>query len=70
MSDETMDVEEQVRRLNAALRLQFRSAIQYTLTAGGLAGFEFQPLAATPGKRSSTASSTSSCASRSRWMCS
>jgi len=48
MADETMDVEEQVRRLNAALRLQFRSAIQYTLTAGGLAGFEFQPLAATP----------------------
>lgn len=40
-----MDVEEQVKRLNAALRLQYRSAIQYTLAAGGLAGFEFQPLA-------------------------
>ena len=40
-----MDVEDQVERLNAALRLQYRSAIQYTLVAGGLAGFEFQPLA-------------------------
>ena len=45
MADETMDVEEQVGRLNAAPRLQYRSAIQYTLTAGGLGGFEFQPLA-------------------------
>ncbi len=49
MSDERMDVEEQVERLNAALRLQYRSVIQYTLTAGGLAGFEFQPLAASLG---------------------
>ncbi len=46
MADESMDVEEQIERLNAALRLQYRSAIQYTLAAGGLAGFEFQPLAA------------------------
>ena len=46
MADERMDVEDQVERLNAALRLQYRSAIQYTLTAGGLAGFEYQPLAA------------------------
>ena len=45
MNDESMDVEEQVKRLNAALRLQYRSAIQYTLAAGALAGFEFQPLA-------------------------
>ena len=49
MPDEKMDIEEQVERLNAALRLQYRSAIQYTLTAGGLAGFEFQPLAANLG---------------------
>ncbi len=45
MADERMDVEDQVERLNAALRLQYRSAIQYTLTAGGLAGFQYQPLA-------------------------
>ena len=45
-----MDVEEQIERLNAALRLQYRSAIQYTLAAGGLAGFEFQPLAASLGR--------------------
>ena len=44
-----MDAEEQVRRLNAALRLQYRSAIQYTLTAGGLAGFEYQSLVANLG---------------------
>jgi bacterioferritin (cytochrome b1) len=50
MPDERMDVEEQVKRLNAALRLQYRSAIQYTITAGGLAGFEFQPLAANLGE--------------------
>ena len=42
--DEKMDREEQVRRLNVALRLQHRSALQYTLTAGSLAGLEFQPL--------------------------
>ena len=50
MADEGMDVEEQVKRLNAALRLQYRSAIQYTLAAGGLAGFEFQPMAANLGE--------------------
>ena len=44
-----MNVEEQVERLNAALRLQYRSAVQYTLVSGGLAGFEFQPLAASLG---------------------
>lgn len=44
MPDEKMDREEQVRRLNVALRLQHRSALQYTLTAGSLAGLEFQPL--------------------------
>jgi bacterioferritin (cytochrome b1) len=50
MPDETMDVGDQVRRLNAALRLQYRSAIQYTIAAGGLAGFEFHPLAANLGE--------------------
>ena len=39
-----MDREEQVKRLNVALRLQHRSALQYTLTAGSLAGYEFQPM--------------------------
>ena len=43
-ADERMDREEQVRRLNAALRLQHRSALQYTLTAGSLGGYEFQPM--------------------------
>jgi bacterioferritin (cytochrome b1) len=50
MPEERMDVEEQVKRLNAALRLQYRSALQYTIAAGGLAGFEFQPLAANLGE--------------------
>ena len=45
-----MDLEEQIRRLNAALRLQHRSVLQYTLTAGSLAGFEFQALAAELGR--------------------
>jgi bacterioferritin (cytochrome b1) len=49
MPDERMDVDQQVERLNAALRLQYRSALQYTLVAGALAGFEFQPLAASLG---------------------
>jgi bacterioferritin (cytochrome b1) len=49
MTDENMDVEDQVERLNAALRLQYRSALQYILAAAGLAGFEFQPLAANLG---------------------
>ena len=44
-----MEVEEQIERLNASLRLMYRSAIQYTLVAGGLSGFEFQPLAANLG---------------------
>lgn len=43
-AEERMDREEQVRRLNAALRLQHRSALQYTLTAGSLGGFQFQPM--------------------------
>lgn len=39
---ERLDPEEAVKRLNEALRLQYRSALQYTLTSGSLFGFEFQ----------------------------
>jgi bacterioferritin (cytochrome b1) len=39
---ERLDAEEAIRRLNDALRLQYRSALQYTLTSGSLFGFEFQ----------------------------
>ena len=35
-----MDTEKQIAALNAALRLQHRSALQYSLTAGSLKGFE------------------------------
>ena len=40
-----MDVEGAVAKMNAALRLQYRSALSYTLLAGSLTGFSFQPLA-------------------------
>ena len=43
-ADETLDQEEAVKRLNAALELQYRSALQYTLASGSLFGFEFQSL--------------------------
>jgi bacterioferritin (cytochrome b1) len=39
---ERLDVEAAIKRLNDALRLQYRSALQYTLTSGSLFGFEFQ----------------------------
>ena len=45
MADERMDVDEQIARLNEALRLQLRSAAQYTLTAGSLSGLEHQAVA-------------------------
>jgi bacterioferritin (cytochrome b1) len=45
VTDETMDVDEQIERLNAALRLQGRSALQYTLTGGSLLGLQYQLLA-------------------------
>ena len=45
MADEKMDVEKQIDRLNAALRLQGRSALQYTLTGGSMIGLEHQLLA-------------------------
>lgn len=37
-----MDVEEQLRCLNTALRLQHRSVLQYSLTAGSVVGLEYQ----------------------------
>ena len=40
-----MDTGEQIKALNAALRLQLRSAAQYALTAGTITGFEYQGLA-------------------------
>jgi bacterioferritin len=44
--DETMDVEEQVECLNRALRLQHRSVLLYSLTAGSVIGLEYQAHAA------------------------
>ena len=40
--DEKMDVDTQIQRLNAALRLQHRSVLIYSLTAGSVIGLEFQ----------------------------
>jgi bacterioferritin (cytochrome b1) len=40
--DERMDVEEQVDCLNRALRLQHRSVLLYSLTAGSVIGLEYQ----------------------------
>lgn len=45
MPDERMDVDKQIDSLNAALRLQARSALQYTLTGGSIVGLEHQLLA-------------------------
>jgi bacterioferritin (cytochrome b1) len=42
--EEKLDVEGAVEKLNAALVLQYRSALQYSLTSGSLFGFEFQSL--------------------------
>jgi bacterioferritin (cytochrome b1) len=42
--EETLDVEEAISRLNDALTLQYRSALQYMLSSGSLFGFEFQAL--------------------------
>ncbi|MBD0281141.1 MAG: hypothetical protein ICV69_02940 [Thermoleophilaceae bacterium] len=41
-SDEKMDVEEQIKRLNGALRLQNRSVLMYAITAGSVIGLEYQ----------------------------
>jgi len=40
-----MDVEGVVEALNAALRLQLRSVLAYTLAAGSLVGLRYAPLA-------------------------
>jgi bacterioferritin (cytochrome b1) len=42
--EEKLDVEAAVERLNAVLALQHRSALQFSLNAGSLFGFEFQAL--------------------------
>ena len=42
--DEKLNVEAAVEKLNAALALQYRSVLQYSLTSGSLFGFEFQAL--------------------------
>jgi bacterioferritin (cytochrome b1) len=43
-AEETLDVEQAVTRLNDALKLQYRSVHQYTLSSGSLFGFEYQSL--------------------------
>lgn len=43
-SDETLDVELAIARLNDALRLQYRSALAYTVVSGSVFGFEYQAL--------------------------
>jgi bacterioferritin (cytochrome b1) len=40
-----LDAEGAVKQLNVALRGQYRSALQYMLTAGSATGFEYQGLA-------------------------
>ncbi len=43
--EETLDAEEAIDRLNKALALQFRSALQYSLTSASLTGIEAQAIA-------------------------
>ena len=43
-TEETLDQELARERLNAALSLQYRSALGYTLASGSLLGFEYQAL--------------------------
>jgi bacterioferritin (cytochrome b1) len=42
--EEKLDEKEAVERLNAALALQYRSALQYSIVASSLAGIEAQAL--------------------------
>ena len=42
--EERLDIGAAIERLNEALELQYRSALQYTLSSGSLFGFEFQGL--------------------------
>jgi bacterioferritin (cytochrome b1) len=43
-SEEKLDQQEAIERLNAALELQLRSGLQYSITAASLAGIEAQAL--------------------------
>jgi bacterioferritin (cytochrome b1) len=43
-AEEKLDEKEAVKRLNAALELQYRSALQYSIAASSLAGIEAQAL--------------------------
>ncbi|HYC81341.1 MAG TPA: ferritin-like domain-containing protein [Solirubrobacterales bacterium] len=43
-SEERLDEEKAIECLNAALRLQYRSALQYSLTAASLRGIEAQAI--------------------------
>jgi len=45
-SDEKLDREGAIEKLNDALRLQHRSVIEYTLVGAALTGFQYQGLAA------------------------
>lgn len=42
--EELLDVDDAIDRLQAALSLQYRSAIAYTLAAGSVVGFSYQHL--------------------------
>jgi bacterioferritin (cytochrome b1) len=42
MAEEKMDVEQQIKCLNKALRLQHRSVLHYSLVAGSVIGLEYQ----------------------------
>ncbi len=55
--DETMDVEEQVECLNKALRLQHRSVLLYSLTAGSVIGPEYRAHRIRPALRTTAAPS-------------
>jgi bacterioferritin (cytochrome b1) len=44
--EEKLDVEGAIECLNKALRVQYRSALAYTVAAGGMFGYEFQGFAA------------------------
>jgi bacterioferritin (cytochrome b1) len=43
-SEEKLDKKEAIKRLNAALELQLRSSLQYSITAASLVGIEAQAL--------------------------
>ncbi|CAN5734826.1 hypothetical protein BH18ACT15_BH18ACT15_00820 [soil metagenome] len=44
MTDDKMDVSTVITKLNVALSLQYRSVLQYTVTAGSILGLEGQSL--------------------------